>query len=186
VAGADAALSVDGRRCLGAVVLWDIHRRVVLEQRLASRPVLFPYEPGLLSFREGPAILAALRGLHASPDALLCDAQGYAHPRRFGLACHVGVLCGLPTIGCAKSRLVGTHAAPAATRGSHAPLTDDHEVIGWVLRTQDRVRPVYVSVGHRIDLPTAARVVLQCAARYRLPEPVRLADRLVRWARLQR
>lgn len=146
---------------------------------MAVRPLVFPYIPGLLSFREAPAVLAALRRLRHEPDAIMCDAHGYAHPRRFGLACHVGVICGLPTVGCAKSRLVGAHRAPGRRRGSRTRLRHDGEVIGMVLRTQDAVRPVFVSVGHLVDLDSAARLVLACAVSYRLPEPTRLADRLV-------
>jgi deoxyribonuclease V len=179
VAGLDAAFSMDGTRCLAGVVLWDRTGRRVVEQHTAVRAISFPYVPGLLSFREAPALLAVLRRLKRRPDALMCDGQGLAHPRRFGIACHLGVICGLPSIGCAKRRLVGTHAEPARPRGSVAPLRDAGEVIGEVLRTQTAVKPVFVSIGHRMDLATARRVVLDCAAKFRLPEPTRLADRLV-------
>ncbi len=179
VAGVDAAFSRDGARCIAAVVVWDAADRVVVEECVATRPLRFPYVPGLLSFREAPAVLAALRKVRATPDALMCDAHGYAHPRRFGLACHVGLLCDLPTIGCAKSRLLGTHAVVGRKRGARRPLRDEGEVIGTVLRTRAGVRPVYVSVGHWMDLTTAVRLVLACAVRYRLPEPTRRADRLV-------
>lgn len=183
IAGLDAAFSRDGERCIAGVVLWDREESRVVEERLAHRPLVFPYVPGLLSFREAPALLAALRKLRARPDALMCDGQGLAHPRRFGIACHIGVLAGLPTLGCAKSRLVGSHRPPGRRRGSRAPLVDGGEEIGAVLRTRDGVRPVYVSVGHRMDLDSAARLVLACAERHRLPEPTRLADRLVARAR---
>jgi len=183
VAGVDAASSADDRCCLASVAVWDRARRVVVESALAGSPIRFPYVPGLLSFRETPAILAALRKLRVEPDVIVCDAHGVAHPRRFGLACHVGVLCGRPTIGCAKSRLVGEHREPGRRRGAHAPLRHAGEIIGSVLRTQDGTRPVYVSVGHLIDLVSARRIVLACATRYRLPEPTRLADRLVRASR---
>jgi deoxyribonuclease V len=179
VAGLDAAFSRDDRRCLAAVVVWDMREQVVIEQHVAVRPLRFPYVPGLLSFREGPALLAALRKLRAAPDVLLCDGHGLAHPRRFGIACHIGVILDRPTIGCAKSRLIGTHREPGWRRGSVAPLTDDGQVIGSVLRTRDGINPVFVSVGHRIDLPSAQRIVLACALRCRLPEPTRLADHLV-------
>jgi len=179
VAGLDAAFSPDGAYCLAAVVVWDRDEQMVLEQHTAVRRVRLPYIPGLLSFREAPALLAALRKLRRAPDALLCDGHGRAHPRRFGIASHLGVLCGLPTIGCAKSRLCGEHDEPATPRGSVAPLRDGQEQIGEVLRTQAGVRPVYVSVGHLCDLASARRLVLACALRYRLPEPTRLADRLV-------
>lgn len=179
VAGVDAAFTRDARRCIAAAVVWDRAGDRALERRVAVRPLVFPYIPGLLSFREAPAVLAALRRLRHEPDAIMCDAHGYAHPRRFGLACHVGVICGLPTVGCAKSRLVGAHRAPGRRRGSRTRLRHDGEVIGMVLRTQDAVRPVFVSVGHLVDLDSAARLVLACAVSYRLPEPTRLADRLV-------
>jgi deoxyribonuclease V len=135
--------------------------------------------PGLLSFREAPAVLAALRRLRTVPDALICDGQGLAHPRRFGLACHVGLIADLPAVGCGKSRLCGEHREPGRRRGSRARLVHDGEVVGTVLRTRVGVKPVYVSVGHRIDLPAAERLVLDCAVRFRLPEPTRLADALV-------
>jgi deoxyribonuclease V len=179
VAGVDAGFSADRRFCIAAAVLWDIRERNVVEQRLARARLTFPYVPGLLSFREAPAVLAALRKLKTAPDALICDGHGLAHPRRFGLACHVGVIVNRPTIGCAKSRLVGRHDEPAARRGSSRALWDGGERIGIVLRTRDRVKPVYVSIGHRIDLTTAKRVVLRCGAGYRLPEPTRLADQRV-------
>jgi deoxyribonuclease V len=179
VAGLDAAFSRDDRRCLAAVVVWDMRAQTVIEQHVAVRPLTFPYVPGLLSFREGPAVLAALRQLRTPPDVLISDGHGLAHPRRFGIACHVGVILNRPTIGCAKSRLIGSHREPGSRRGSAAPLLDDGEMIGGVLRTQDGINPVFVSVGHLIDLRTAQRIVLACAIRYRLPEPTRLADQLV-------
>jgi deoxyribonuclease V len=143
------------------------------------RPVRFPYVPGLLSFREAPALLAAIRRLKAEPDAFLFDGQGLAHPRRFGLACHVGLLIDRPSVGCAKSRLIGRHAEPDTHRGATAPLTDGEQRIGTVLRTRDGVKCVYVSIGHRVTLATAEQLVLACCTRYRLPEPTRLADLLV-------
>jgi deoxyribonuclease V len=179
IAGLDAAFSADDELCFAAVVLWDRRERLVVEQQTAAHRLIFPYIPGLLSFREIPALLSALRKLKRTPDALMCDGQGLAHPRRFGIACHLGVICQLPAIGCAKSRLVGDHTEPALARGSQTPLTDKGEVIGTVLRTQLGVKPVYVSIGHKIDLLTAKQMVLDCAVRYRLPEPTRLADRLV-------
>jgi len=179
VAGVDAAFSRDDRLCLAAVVVWDLLERRVVEQRVAARRLTFPYVPGLLSFREGPAVLAGLRKLRTLPDVLICDGHGWAHPRRFGIASHVGVLVNRPSIGCAKSRLVGTHRQPGERRGSVVPLTDGSEVIGCVLRTQDGINPVFASVGHLIDLHTAQRLVLACATRFRLPEPTRLADHLV-------
>lgn len=177
-AAVDCAYSSDGSTCFAGVVLWDLELARELERRVARRAVRFPYVPGLLSFREAPAALAALRKLSRSPDVLLCDGHGLAHPRRFGLACHVGVTCGVPTIGCAKRRHVGAFREPGRRRGSRAPLLDQGEVVGSALRTRHGVRPVFVSVGHLIDLPTAERIVLRAATRYRLPEPARLADQL--------
>jgi len=179
VAGLDGAFSPDGSQCIAGVVLWDLREQRVAEQHTAIGKLSFPYIPGLLSFREIPAWVAALRKLRQPPDVLMCDGQGIAHPRRFGIASHLGVLCGLPAVGCAKSRLVGTHDEPPARRGGGAPLRDKDEVIGTVLRTRTGIRPVYVSVGHHIGLAWAEALVLDCALKYRLPEPTRLADRLV-------
>ena len=179
VAGLDAAYSRDGTRCIAGAIVWDVERCRVVEQRVASRPLTFPYVPGLLSFREAPSLLAALRKLRANPDALMCDGHGLAHPRRFGIACHLGVLVDLPSVGCAKSRLVGSHRLPAERRGARAALTDRGQKVGVVLRTRRGVKPVFVSVGHRIDAESAVALVLRCGGGYRLPEPTRLADRLV-------
>jgi deoxyribonuclease V len=183
VAGLDAALSADGLSCLGVVVLWDRETGQAIEQCVARRPLLIPYIPGLLSFREAPALIAALARLRRQPHLLMCDGQGRAHPRRFGLACHLGVLTDLPAIGCAKSLLVGKHAGLAQARGSRAPLMHRDELIGQVLRTRAGVRPVVVSVGHRVALDEATALVLSCATRYRLPEPTRLADALSKLVR---
>ena len=184
LAGVDCAFEAE--HCLAVAVLWDAATGETLEERRALRDLHFPYVPGLLSFREAPAVLAALRKLHTTPDAILCDGHGLAHPRRFGIACHVGVLTGLPTLGVGKSRLVGEHAEPAAARGSRASLRDAGERIGTVLRTRERVRPVYVSIGHRIDLEGATRLALRAARGFRLPEPTRLADRGVARFKAQR
>jgi deoxyribonuclease V len=179
IAGLDAAFSSDGKYCLAAVVLWDLQTGELIEQRVAQRRLYFPYIPGLLSFREAPSLLAALRKLEQQPHVLLCDGQGIAHPRRLGIASHLGVLCNLPSVGCAKSRLIGSHAEPGPQRGAWAPLYHAGTCLGSVLRTRSHVRPVYVSAGHLLDLPTARKLVLRCALRYRLPEPTHLADRLV-------
>lgn len=179
VGGVDAAFSSDGRRCLACAVVWDRSTRTLAEHAEASAELLFPYIPGLLSFREVPAVLAALEKLSITPDVLFCDGQGIAHPRRLGIASHLGVILGMPAVGCAKSRLTGSYREPALERGSRSALRDRGEVIGTVLRTKDRVKPIFVSVGHLIDLDAAAELVLACGAGYRLPEPTRLADRLV-------
>jgi deoxyribonuclease V len=177
-AGVDAAFMDDGPSVVAAAVVWDLENQAVIEERVAQRALTFPYVPGLLSFREAPAVLAALRKIRTSTDVILCDGHGLAHPRRFGLACHVGVLCDLPTVGCAKSLLVGEHRPLGARRGASTPLLHRGEIVGSVLRTQYGVRPVYVSVGNRVDLKTAERAVLRASVRFRLPEPIRRADQL--------
>lgn len=179
VAGADMAFTPDGQRCVAGVVVWDRIGRQVVEQQHAVRTVRFPYVPGLLSFREAPAVLAALRKLRRRPDVLILDGQGLAHPRRMGLACHVGLLADLPTIGCAKSRLCGTFCEPGIERGSRADLLDGDEVIGAVVRTRSRVRCVFVSVGHGVTLEDGVALVLACSTKYRVPEPARLAHQFV-------
>ena len=179
VAGVDCAFSRDGDYCLAAVVLWDVVDKRVVEERTARRKLRFPYVPGLLTFREGPAALAALGKLREKPDVLMFDGQGIAHPRRFGIASHVGLIIGIPSVGCAKSRLTGTHRQVGERRGNNVHLVDDGEVIGVVLRTRDGVRPVFVSPGHLCDLDSARSLTLRCATGYRLPEPTRLADQRV-------
>ncbi len=179
MAGVDCAFSRDGEHCLAAAVAFDLEAGRVLEERIAVQPLRFPYVPGLLSFREAPTVLAALRALRVQPDALMVDGHGLAHPRRFGIACHVGLLCDLTTVGVAKSRLCGEHGEPGAKRGAKAPLVHEGERIATVLRTREGVKPVYVSIGHRIDLASAERLVLRAHGGYRLPEPTRLADRAV-------
>ena len=175
IAGID--ISVRGETARAAVVVLSFPGLEVLETATAVRPVEFPYVPGLLSFRELPSILDAYEELRIEPELLMVDGHGLAHPRRFGLACDLGVELDRPTIGCGKSRLVGEHREPGQRRGSRTQLRHRGEVIGHVLRTRDGVRPVFVSIGHRIDLETATRIVLRCARRYRLPEPTRAADR---------
>lgn len=178
VAGTDVAFEDRGRITRGAVAVLSYPDLELVEHAVARRPTRFPYVPGLLSFREIPALLDALEQLTRNPDLVLCDGQGYAHPRRFGLACHLGVLTGLPCIGVAKSRLVGTHEEPPAEKGGRADLMDGEERIGVVLRSRAQVRPLYVSPGHRVSLETAVAYTLACCTRYRLPETTRWADRL--------
>lgn len=143
-------------------------------------PVTFPYVPGLLSFRELPAVIKALEALEVMPDVIMTDGQGYAHPRRMGLACHLGLVLDLPTFGVAKSRLIGTHAEVGCRRGSTTPLFDGGEVIGMVVRTRTDVKPVFVSAGHRITLAEAVELTIACSPKYKVPEPTREAHRLSR------
>lgn len=177
IVGLDCALRDE--TIIAVAVVWDVHDRKVLETRAARAPLTFPYVPGLLSFREVPVLLMALRRLKSAVQGILCDAQGIAHPRRLGLASHLGLITDLPTVGCAKSRLCGTHGEPGQQRGSVVPLMDGDEQIGSVLRTRDGVRPVYVSPGHLTDHDSSIAWVLACGVGYRLPEPTRMADRLV-------
>ncbi len=178
VAGVDVGFEEDGRMTRAAVAVLSFPQLTRVEAAVAHRPTEFPYVPGLLSFRELPAVLAALDRLHTMPDLILCDGQGIAHPRRFGIASHLGVLLDLPAIGVGKTRLLGTHAEPADVKGAWAPLFDKEETIGAVLRTRAGVRPVYVSIGHRVSLETAIALTLACTPRYRLPETTRQAHRL--------
>ena len=168
-----------GQDILAVAVVWNVAERRVVETRGARMPVRFPYVPGLLSFREVPVLLAVLRRVRSEFSALMCDGQGVAHPRRFGLASHLGVIAGMPAVGCAKSKLCGEHVALPQARGEMVELHHRDEVVGFVVRTRSHVRPVYVSAGHLCSHEDAARWVLACGAGYRLPEPTRLADRLV-------
>ena len=183
VAAADLAF-VDRRwprqptRGRAAVVLMRYPELDVIEEQVVEGEVSFPYVPGLLSFREAPLLAEAFERLRGAPDLLLIDGQGYAHPRRFGIASHLGLMANLPTIGCAKSRLCGEHAEPGPRRGSKAELRDGGEVIGAVLRTRAGVKPLYISVGHKIGLEAAVQWALRLAPRFRLPEPIRVADAL--------
>ncbi|MGV9329636.1 endonuclease V [Streptosporangium sandarakinum] len=180
VAGVDVAYA--GDRLAAAVAVLDGGTLKVVEQVAVGAPVAFDYVPGLLAFRELPALLDALGRLTVVPDLVVCDGYGLAHPRRFGLACHLGVLTGLPAIGVGKTAFVGSYAEPGPERGSASDLTLDGEVVGRVLRTRDGVKPVFVSVGHRVDLDTACHNVLALTPSYRLPETTRVADRLSRRA----
>jgi deoxyribonuclease V len=161
-----------------AVVVVQYPACDIVEQSVVEYPVRFPYVPGLLSFRELPAIAAAFEEIRSAPDLLLVDGHGYAHPRRFGFACHVGVLAGRPTIGCAKSRLCGEMSEPGAERGERSLLIRNDEPVGVVLRTKRSARPVYVSTGHMISMEAAAEWILRLAPTHRLPAPLRLADML--------
>ena len=183
VAGADVAYARSGKALCGAVVVLDARTLEVLAQRVTSGPVSFPYLPGFLTFREAPAVEEAFLGLPSRPDLLLVDAHGVAHPRGFGLACHLGVRLDVPTIGVAKTLLVGTASEPGQRRGAHAPLHYRGEVVGAAVRTRAGVAPVYVSTGHRVSLETAVRWTLALAPRFRLPEPARRAHAAATLAR---
>ena len=182
VAGIDAGYEGDQARAVAVVLAFPSLQPI--EYAIAYRPVPLPYIPGYLSFREGPAILAAIQALQTPPDLLIFDGQGIAHPRRLGIASHIGVLANIPAIGCAKSRLIGRHAAVPDQRGAQVPLTDGDEVIGAVLRTRPGTKPVFISTGHRVSLASAVHFVMECTTRYRLPETTRAADGLASHGKL--
>jgi len=176
VAGIDA--SYKEGLAQAAVVILAYPELELIEYAVARRPVSFPYVPGLLSFREAPAVLDALEKLSARPDLLIFDGQGIAHPRRLGIASHLGLLVDLPAIGCAKSRLTGRYTEPGPKRGDFSPLIDRGETVGAALRTRPKTKPLFVSIGHRVDLPASIDYVLNCCRRYRLPETTRWAHRV--------
>jgi len=175
IAGIDASYDQARRRARAAVVVLHYPSLALAERIVVRRALTFPYVPGLLSFRELPVVLAALQRLRCKPDVILCDGQGIAHPRRLGVATHLGVLTNLPTIGVAKTRLIGEHGVVPGRKGRWTPLLDKGEVIGAVLRTRRAVKPVFVSQGHRVSLATAIELVMGCVTRYRLAEPIRAA-----------
>ena len=192
IAGLDCALSNDGQQILAAVVvlrvpdvikgLWEPLKPPefeLIETATARQKVAFPYIPGLLSFRESPVCITAVEKLNIEPDIFFIDGQGVAHPRRFGIATHLGLFFDKPTIGCAKSRLTGIFEDPALEKGAYSPLKDGQEVIGAVIRTRANVEPVFVSVGNKCSLKDAIKITLDCTTKYRLPEPTRLAHQLV-------
>jgi len=179
IAGADVAFAGGGTVAVAGFVLMTWPRLETVDVSVAAKPVEFPYIPGLLSFREIPVLIDALWRLSARPDVIFCDGQGRAHPRRFGLACHLGVVTGTPTIGCAKSVLVGRFEEPPRERGSCSDMIHEDEVVGRAVRTRRGVRPVYVSAGHMMDLETAVEMVLGACGGYRIPEPTRRAHTLV-------
>jgi len=185
VAGADISCNKGDDRVYAAVVLLDVDTLDVVEEASFSGRISFPYIPGLLTFREGPSLLRAFEKLQGRPDLILFDGQGIAHPRGFGLAAHMGLILDLPSVGCAKTRLIGAFEEPGARKGQLSPLIHDGKQIGAVLRTRDRVKPIFVSQGHRISLERAVDVVLRCTRRYRIPEPVRRAHILVNEMRVK-
>lgn len=178
VAGVDVGFEDSGNTTRAAVAVLNFPDLQLQERAIARRPTQFPYIPGLLSFREVPAVLDALEKLTLTPDILLCDGQGTAHPRRLGIACHVGLLTQLPTIGVAKSLLVGRHGEVPNEKGAWQPLQHKGETIGAVLRTRVGTKPLYISPGHRISLETSIQYVLDCTPKYRLPETTRFAHKL--------
>jgi len=175
IAGVDISVNKAQEMATGAVIILSYPELRLVEIKIVNGKPGFPYVPGLLSFRESPLILAACEKLTITPDLILVDGQGVAHPRRMGLASHLGLFLNTPTIGCAKSRLCGSHKEPDVEPGSYVELIDSGEIIGAALRTKLGVKPVYVSVGHKVDLQTAVHWVLECCRGYRLPEPTRLA-----------
>jgi deoxyribonuclease V len=199
VAGLDCALSPDKQRILAAVVvlrfpgvvqgLWEPLEKSefeLIETSNASRKLSFPYIPGLLSFREAPVCIAAVEKLKNEPDVFMIDGQGIAHPRRLGLAAHLGLFFDKPTIGCAKSRLIGSFEEPSEEKGAHSPLMDRNEIIGAVVRTRENVKPVFVSVGSKCLLKDVIEITLACTTKYRLPEPTRLAHQFVSELKLKK
>lgn len=174
IAGVDAAFL--GDKIIAAVCLYNYPVLTLIEERYAAAKVSFPYIPGYLSFREGPAIIQALSSLNIRPDIILFDGQGIAHPKGLGIAAHIGALLDIPSIGCAKSRLVGEYKVPGDKKGSWSPLNYKGKIVGAVLRTRDNTRPLFVSPGHMIDLKGSIEVVLRCTSKYRIPEPLRRAD----------
>jgi deoxyribonuclease V len=176
IAGVDAAFGEE--EAIGTACLFKFPDLAFLEEAWAVRKKSTPYIPGFLSFRESPVLLAALKKLAAPPDLILVDGQGIAHPRRMGIAAHLGILLKTPTIGCAKSRLIGEYQDPGMRKGTWSPLKIDREIVGAVLRTRDRVRPLFISPGHLIDLEDSIKIVLQSTSQFRIPEPLRKADRL--------
>lgn len=179
VAGLDCAFTKDKKRILAVVVVLDIDTLQVVETQHAVADVTFPYIPGLLSFREAPVCLQAIEKLESVPDVFLIDGQGIAHQRRLGLASHLGLFIDKPTIGCAKSRLIGSYKQPYLEKGSYTDLLDKDDLIGAVVRTRTNVKPLFISPGHKCSFDDVISITLRCTTRYRLPEPTRLAHQLV-------
>jgi deoxyribonuclease V len=184
IAGLDCAFSRDGKRIVAAAIVLKMPDLDVVETTHAVRKTDFPYIPGLLSFREAPVCIAAIEKIKSKAQLFIIDGQGIAHPRRLGLAAHLGLFFNKPTIGCAKSRLIGTFEKPATEKGSFTELKDKDQIIGAVVRTRTSVKPLFVSVGNKCTLEDAVETILSCAVKYRLPEPTRLAHQLVSKIRL--
>jgi deoxyribonuclease V len=186
IAGADISYDRGSDRFFASVAVLSWPGLELVEEAHARGKSPMPYIPGLLSFREGPSILRAFAKLREPPDLILFDGQGLAHPRRFGVACHLGLLLDIPSIGCGKSRLVGVYDEPGRTRGCTSPLRYEGKTVGAVVRTRDDTKPIFVSPGHRIGIPAAVRWVLRCGGGYRQPEPTRWAHRLANRERSRR
>jgi deoxyribonuclease V len=178
VAGVDIGFEKQGTITRAAIAVLSFPALELVEHQVIRDKTRFPYVPGFLSFREVPAALKAFKKLQTTPDLLLCDGQGIAHPRRFGLACHMGLWTDLPAIGVAKSRLIGSYQPVGSQKGDWQPLMDKNETIGAVVRTRTNVNPLFVSIGHKVDLKTAIDYTLRCTTKYRLPETTRWADKL--------
>ncbi|MBU4128486.1 deoxyribonuclease V [bacterium] len=179
IAGADISFSKKSNRAYSAVIIFSFPELEILEEQHTIGNLSFPYIPGLLTFREGPLLIEAFKKIKIKPDVIIFDGHGIAHPKRLGLATHMGILLDKPTIGCAKSKLIGTYREPERKKGSYSLLKDDGEIIGAALRTRENVSPVFISPGHRIDLKGSIEIVLECLRGYRLPEPTRQAHLLV-------
>lgn len=178
IAAADVSYSKEENKVYAIVVCLSYPQLTILEEESCTLPATFPYIPGLLVFREGPPLIKAFENLKKEPDLIMFDAQGVAHPRGLGLASHMGVLLDKPSLGCAKSKLTGSYEEPRQRRGSTSPLIKDGQTIGMVVRTKDNVAPVFVSIGHKVDLPISVKLVLDSCRGYRLPEPLRIAHKL--------
>ncbi len=185
IAGADISFSKKSNRAYAAVIVFSFPELEILEEEYTIGNLSFPYIPGLLTFREGPLLIETFKKIKIEPDVIIFDGQGIAHPKRLGLATHMGILLDKPTIGCAKSKLIGTYQEPEREKGSYSLLKDDGEIIGAVLRTKEDVSPVFVSPGHKIDLKSSIEIVLECLRGYRLPEPTRQAHLLVNKLRIK-
>jgi deoxyribonuclease V len=179
IAGADIALDQDTNKGYAGVIVYRFPELIKVERCHAVADITFPYIPGLLAFREAPVLLKAFDALKHEPDVIIFDGQGIAHPRRLGIATHMGLLLDKPSIGCAKSRLIGRFEEPGTRAGEYSPLEDSGEVVGAVLRTRDNVNPVFISPGHKIDLSLSIKIIMKCVDGYRIPKPTREADHFV-------
>ena len=176
VAGCDVAYNKESEQLIAGMVILRFPDLTIIDEITVSEPITFPYIPGYLSFREAPAILNLIKSYHRSIDLFLFDGHGIAHPRGLGIAAHIGVLINKPSIGCAKKRLIGTFEVPGEQKGSQTELYYEGRVVGRVVRTKDRVKPIFISIGHAVNLGESVDFVLNCCLKYRLPEPTRLAD----------